>query len=210
MKKIFYFLFTLLLTLQACHKTKESPKKKVNSSTTSKNQVKKESTKEEPEELFDVEKFKKRADSLLSKILQVKINSKYKVKTVSLLTDQSPTFQSMIKDSSFIKQHIFDTGKGYKRFSLFVIEAKYKNESDTDSVFLNLKQMGAKNGTSSIPGLTYTNDFLTRSKNKIYWINSSCSYAYFNHEKLKELMLQSITNLKEKDSIRCRCGVYCL
>ncbi len=210
MKKVFYFLFILLLTLQSCHKTEESSKKKVSSSTTPKKQTKKESTKEEPEELFDVEKFKKQTDSLLSKILRVNINTKYKVKTLTSQTNQHPAFQSMIKDRAIVKHHTFDTGKGYKRFSLFVIEAKYKGKSDTDSVFLHLKQMGAKNGTSSVPGLTYTNDFLTRSNNNIYWINSSCSYAYFNHEKIKELMIQSITNFKKKDSIRCRCGVYCL
>jgi hypothetical protein len=82
----------------------------------------------------------------------------------------------------------------------------YSREADAAQAMKNLKNR--THGES--PGLTYTNDYVVRFKNKIYWVNSSCGFAYFNHEKIRDNLLKCIDHkFPADDSIVCRCGCDC-
>jgi len=90
---------------------------------------------------------------------------------------------------------------------VIIIESNYNNSNDVDTIFENLRTLakgsGAEDGT---PGLTYTNDYLIKSNQKIFWLHSGCYYAYPNFIKLSKLFESSIKDVVKLDSIKCKCG----
>jgi hypothetical protein len=88
-----------------------------------------------------------------------------------------------------------------------VITAVYSSVGKAENAMRDLRK---QSGADETPGLTYTNDYVVRFGNKIYWVNSSCSYAYFNHKKIIDNLLKCISHtLPANDSIVCRCGFNC-
>lgn len=59
---------------------------------------------------------------------------------------------------------------------------------------------------SGTPGLTYTNDWLIQEDRHLYWLNTGCRYAYFNHQKIISF-LKDLSNEITSTEIYCKCGM---
>jgi hypothetical protein len=158
---------------------------------------------------FNPETFKLAADSLLTEILRDQIQMTYEFRKLDSLIVSSDAKTHFLTKDAIIKYHLFEMPKGYKRFSLRIIEVVFDNVENTEKLLLLLNNIGSKRGSNGFPGLTYTNDYVVRSRNKIFWINSSCSYAYFNHMKITNFMIKSISQFKDDGNFECKCGLYC-
>jgi hypothetical protein len=159
---------------------------------------------------FDVEKFVTLTDSLLTNIQQKAINLNFKIENITSDSVMKSGFFNplFISENAKIKRYSFDPGKDNRALRIWLVEAIYHDSISTDNVFNELqKQSGKVDGEEDfLPGLTYTNDFVIKSSNKIYWLKSGCSYAFYNHKKLTEFMLQSLRVDTIQDSIWCKCG----
>jgi hypothetical protein len=92
------------------------------------------------------------------------------------------------------------------RISQYVSE----DQDDLDELFNLLKVAGADTTEEpGVPGLSYANDYVGRFDNSIIHLHTGCYYAFFNHDKLKQALLNSVTDGPVQDSIVCRCGASC-
>jgi hypothetical protein len=159
---------------------------------------------------FDVVKFVALTDSLLTKIQGKPIGLTYEIDTIrSEKTDKRSFYSSLFStDNCLIKRYSFDPGKGSRELRIWFVEATYQDTISTNKAFEELHiQSGKVDGENDYsPGLTYTNDYVIKSYNRIYWLNSGCPYAFSNHQKLKQFMLQSLQVDNIQDSIWCKCG----
>lgn len=145
---------------------------------------------------FDLAKFTKQSDSLISELAG---------KPISLLVE----VDSVKKDSGIV--HIsFDPGKGNRSLRFSISQYTFTDSIKLAHKFDSLRLAGTTlSSDTDISGLTYTNDYLCKTKNRIYWINTKCYYADFNHEKLKSFMIKSFKNEVILDSLICWCGSSC-
>lgn len=159
---------------------------------------------------FDVAKFVTLTDSLLTNIQGRPINLTFKIDTISFDETDKRSFYGALFPSTdtFIKQFSFDPGKASRELRIWFVEASYQDSISTNKAFEELhRQSGKVDGEDDYsPGLTYSNDYVIKSYNKIYWLNSGCPYSFSNHQKLKQLMLQSLQIDNIQDSIWCKCG----
>ena len=159
---------------------------------------------------FDVLKFIALTDSLLTKIQGKPISMTFKIDTITAANTDKRSFYSSLLPSTnnLIKLFSFDSGKGSRELRIWFVEATYQDTISANRAFDELhKQSGKVDGEIDFsPGITYTNDYVIKSYNKIYWLNSGCSYAFSNHQKLKQIMLQSLRIDNIQDSIWCKCG----
>lgn len=159
---------------------------------------------------FDALKFVTLTDSFLTKIQGRPIGLTSKIDTITAGKMCKRSFYSSLfsSDNTLIKRFSFEPGKGGRELQIWFVEATYQDIISTDKAFKELhRQSGKVDGENDYyPGLTYTNDYVIKSYNKIYWLNSGCSYAFFNHQKLKQFMLQSLPINNIQDSIWCKCG----
>ncbi len=159
---------------------------------------------------FDVAKFITLTGSLLTKIHGRPINLTFKIDTISFDKIDKRSFYSALfpTTKTLIKRFSFDPGKGSRELRIWFVEATYQDSVSTNKAFEELhRQSGKVNGEDDYsPGLTYTNDYVIKSYNKIYWLNSGCPYSFSNHQKLKQIMLQSLQVDNIQDSIWCKCG----
>ena len=159
---------------------------------------------------FDVVKFISLTDSLLTKIQGRPIGLTVKIDTITAdKTDKRSFYSSLFSsDNCLITRYSFDPGKGSRELRIWFVEATYPDTISTNKAFEALhRQSGKVDGENDyLPGLTYTNDYVIKSYNKIYWLNSGCPYAFSNHQKLIQFMLQSLQVENIQDSIWCKCG----
>jgi len=159
---------------------------------------------------FDVSKFVTLTDSLLSKIQGRPIGLAFKIDTITAdKTDKRSFYNSLFpSDHTLIKRYSFDPGKGSRELRIWFVEATYQDSISINKAFNELYRQSGKvdNENDYLPGLTYTNDYVIRSHNKIYWLNSGCPYSFSNHQKLTQYMLQSLQVDNIQDSIWCKCG----
>ena len=100
------------------------------------------------------------------------------------------------------------TFKGYKsNIELFIVK---NPDNNIDSVYEQIKKLGySKNRKSDlVPGLSYANDFVFKTNNDIYWLNSPCSISYNNHLKISGI-LKSLIEVQSKNKheyFYCKCG----
>lgn len=202
------------LTMFSCNQT--SDKNAQENSDSSKVQIAKDTSSfikttevhQEPD--FDVLKFVALTDSLLTKIQGRPISVTFEVDTITAdKTDKRSFYKSLFPSTSnVIKRFSFDPGKGSRELRIWFVEATYQDSISTNKAFEELhRQSGKVDGENDyLPGLTYTNDYVIKSYNKIYWLNSGCPYSFANHQKLKQFMLQSLRVDNIQDSIWCKCG----
>jgi hypothetical protein len=159
---------------------------------------------------FDALKFVSLSDSLLTKIKGQPIVLKFKIDTIkSDKTDKTSFYNSLFStDKCLVKRYSFDPGKGNRELRFWLVEASYQDSISISQAFEELHNQSGKVDIKNDfhPGLTYTNDYVIKSSNKIYWLNSGCIYSFKNHLKLKQNMLRSVDLIKIQDSILCRCG----
>ena len=159
---------------------------------------------------FDFVKFVSLTDSLLTKIQGKPIGLTVKIDTIRAdKTDKRSFYSSLFSSANcLIKRYSFDPGKGSRELRIWFVEATYQDTISINKAFEELhRQSGKVDGKYDyLPGLTYTNDYVIKSYNKIYWLNSGCPYAFSNHQILKQFMLQSLQVDNIQDSIWCKCG----
>lgn len=160
---------------------------------------------------FDVETFVTLTNDLLTKIKGRPVHLTYTVDTLNNDGENGRRlFNSLFQlpGNSVIKKYLFDPGKGAKALGIILISATYADSAAANAVFGLLKEdaYDSELGDHFTPGLTYANDFVLKSDNQIYWLNSGCPYAFFNHQKLKGYMMQSLHIGSVQDSIWCKCG----
>ena len=98
-------------------------------------------------------------------------------------------------------EFLFDKGAGIYKHSLILLT--FDTERIADSLFAIIKDVALDK--SGVPGLTYSNDYLTKQKNELYWVHSSCSFSYENHCKLVSALNNSLTSIEEQ-ALQCKCG----
>ncbi len=84
-----------------------------------------------------------------------------------------------------------------------LVVIKYTNYQQADSIFNLIRGISLEK--SGFPGLTYSNDFIIKDNNVVFWLNSSCGYSYNNHIKFAS-SLEKMMKTKPVISIRCKCG----
>lgn len=101
-----------------------------------------------------------------------------------------------------IKFHSFESEKS--KIELFVINDLGQN---MDSIYQKIKKLGyAKDRANDpIPGLSYANDFIYKTDNTIYWLNSPCTISYKNHLKIAEI-LEKLIESESDNKFYCKCG----
>jgi hypothetical protein len=172
--------------------------------------VSKDSTISKSTSVFDLTTFKRLTDSLLTSITGKNLQL---TSSCDTLSENEASFGSRLysSDKCIVKRYLFSPDKKYKmgklRFKLFA--ATYPDSSETNKMFSKMRTVAYKLDTAlhdKSPGLTYTNDYVIKTDKHIYWLNTGCSFAYFNHKKIKQFMLLSLPTDKIIDSINCKCG----
>ena len=166
---------------------------------------------EVPQKLnFDVIKFVTLTDSLLTRIQGKPIGLTTKIDTIRAeKTDEKSFYSSLFaSENSLVKRYSFDPEKGSKELRIWFVEATYQDTISTNKVFEELHRISGTVDSENdyLPGLTYSNDYVIKSSNKIYWLNSGCPFSFSNHQKLKQFILQSLPIVNIQDSIWCKCG----
>ena len=159
---------------------------------------------------FDVAKFVTLTDSLLTKIQGRPISLTFKIDTIIADKIDKRSFYSSLlaPPNTLVKRFSFDPGKGSRELRIWFVEATYEDKVFARNAFEALKKdaYDMNDSVNWSPGLTYTNDYVIISDRKIYWLNSGCPYSFFNHQKIKQYMLQSLQIETIQDSIWCKCG----
>ncbi len=158
---------------------------------------------------FDVNKFLALADSFLTIIEGKEIHFVFVIDTIKTDELSRKSFYNALhpSDKTLIRRYSFDPGDGHRLLRLWFIDASYSDTADLHKAFTELKaQSGEVAVNDYYPGLTYTNDYVIRTNKNIYWLNSGCPYAFFNHQKLNEFVRQSLQLKSIADSIHCKCG----
>lgn len=159
---------------------------------------------------FDVERFVELTDSLLTSIQGKPIGLTTKIDTIRAEKIDGKSFYSSLftAENSLVKRYSFDPGKSSKELRFWFLEAKYQDINSTNKVFEELHRISGTVDSENdyLPGLTYTNDYVIKSSNKIYWLNTGCPYSFSNHQKISQFILQSLPSVNIKDSIWCKCG----
>jgi hypothetical protein len=155
---------------------------------------------------FDLARFRRLSDSLLSAITGDPIQLTC---TLDTLQQNSPSlFDALLPSSSFVCVYSFHPGRKNSILRLTITRAYYPDTAAANKTFRTLLDLGSDQH-DEIPGLTYTNDHVLKTAHEIYWLNTGCSYADFNHRKIKEFMLSSLSIENIEDSIMCVCGGNC-
>ncbi|MBK7855187.1 MAG: hypothetical protein IPJ79_09990 [Bacteroidetes bacterium] len=127
------------------------------------------------------------ADSLLKILSNKPVRFSSKLHTIGAQAVQRESFLYALQSThvKIIKRYSFDTGKGGREMRFWLIEALYEDSLELTKAFNNLKSYAYKNNEPFyLPGLSYANDYVIRTPTKIYWLNSGCTYAFKNHQKL--------------------------
>lgn len=162
---------------------------------------------------FNIFKYKIKVDSLLSVIEGETTSSKIIFDTldrddlVFVELKDTPLY-CLTKEAYISKKYSFSLSKGDSRLNHYFVNLEFANVAKADSIFSIFEKIALEK--SGIPGLTYSNDFLVQVENKIYWINSSCSFSYANHLKLVNIF-KNMVNIDNKIAVECECGhVKCI
>jgi hypothetical protein len=96
---------------------------------------------------------------------------------------------------------LFDGKRSIYKQSLIFLT--FDTERAADSIFAVIRDVALKK--SGVPGLTYCNDYLTKQRNELYWVHSSCSFSYKNHYKFVNALKCSLNYIGGL-TLHCKCG----
>lgn len=83
---------------------------------------------------------------------------------------------------------------------------------DSETVLKAWKHVVAMSGPPNAdigdkqPCISYTNDYLFRTGNRIFWLGTGCTWSYYHHMLIASLLKRSIHNCYVLAEIKCRCG----
>ena len=164
--------------------------------------------KEEKNKAFNIIRYKQGLDSLINNIIgkgsQSKLITDTLVEGEMVFSElQGTPLAYITSEAQSSIRYSFPLAKGDRKLKHCLIILTFRTAVKADSVFATFNKVGLEK--SGVPGLTYTNDYLVQCDNKIYWINSNCSYAYDNHCKFVDVF-RGIVNTAGKTAINCECG----
>ncbi|MCE3228787.1 MAG: cyclohydrolase [Bacteroidetes bacterium] len=158
-----------------------------------------------PRKKFDVEKFTHQVDSLLKLIEGKRTMLQVSSHTVQTGKDL-PHFKATSTNTIVI--HSFKAGAHWA-LNFRIIEATFNDKNKLEEAFSSLwnDAMDLRKGDEKFsPGLSYTNDYVIKTDEAIFWLNLSCAYAGKNGAKIEKLWRSSLSLGKITDSIVCSCG----
>jgi hypothetical protein len=103
----------------------------------------------------------------------------------------------------------FHPGKKHAGLRFRIAQAFYKDTIALREEFKELRHDAKgirKKGETFSPGLTATNDYLIRTRDRIYWLNIPCGYSEKSKKQIRALFMSSLSVSTVKDSIICDCG----
>ncbi|MCF8297033.1 MAG: hypothetical protein K9J13_05745 [Saprospiraceae bacterium] len=109
-------------------------------------------------------------------------------------------YYNLFTDSTILISYTFECGDYFKNIK--VIEALYTDFQNSQRVFSELKDISNTGHFC----LTKANDYLVSFEDRIYWLNGSCYYPYYNFQRIEKIFLNSLTSNSINDSIKCKCG----
>lgn len=194
---IFQLAFAFISLNYSCSETDKRTTSNLNyslDSSTHISQYDQNETNVKPEVDFDIEKFVKLTDSLLTTLKGQKINFR-------LLSDT-------VKESKLTRADYYLVPEsGNKiwqfRFSIYTFSDTIKLNDTFEKIRLEATDIETGDET---PALSYTNDNVYKTINQIIWLNTGCHYSFRNHLKLKTFLLRTIQLSTITDSIICECG----
>jgi hypothetical protein len=158
-------------------------------------------------EKFDIDEYKQKADSLISKIIGGDVKTKMTVDTLKkgevIFVELKTTTLSNLVNKSEIVKYTFSLVGNHSRLKHHLTRIFCKDEIAADSIFSAFEKIALEK--SGVPGLTYTSDYLVKIFNEIYWLNSNCSYSYHNHLKFVEIF-KKMKQISDTKAIECECG----
>lgn len=100
-----------------------------------------------------------------------------------------------------------------RSFTVTLYELRFDNVQSAKKMFETFQAFGMTQNEDSVPGLTYTNDYIRLDNNSVFWLNSPCIVSIPNHFNLVEVfqeMLELSDTLNEKSVMHCKCGaIFC-
>ena len=161
---------------------------------------------------FEIDEYKQKVDSLISKIIGEDVKTKMTVDTlkkgeVIFVELKTNSLSNLVNENEIVKYTFLLTGE-HSRLKHHLTRIFCKDEIVADSVFSVFEKIALEK--SGVPGLTYTSDYLVKIFNEIYWLNSNCSYSYHNHLNFVEIF-KGIKQISDLKAIECECGkVRCI
>jgi hypothetical protein len=155
---------------------------------------------------FNVEKYKLDLDAILNGINK-NFKTTIKIDTIKDgnfldVNFRSTCFEKINTETKLITKHSFSINDEGKRLNHYVIIFEFDSIKKLET---NYDCMKTEALNTPAPGLSYANDYVTFSNNKIYWINSSCMFSYSNHNKFVDVFKKNM-KINETNSIQCECG----
>ena len=165
---------------------------------------------EKVEWFFDIQRYKGKADSLVSQLSGIQTSSKISVETIqsgrSLFVELRDTpIENLSEYARLITKSrlSYRLGASGNAFTHDILVLAFHSTETADSVFTLFSNLAVIN--SGVPGITYTNDYITKVENTLFWLNSKCLTSYSNHRKLSELLKTEI-EMEINKEILCKCG----
>ncbi len=157
---------------------------------------------------FDINQFINNANALLTTIKGKSIRLTFNIDSINVDANKYSPLRALLPSMAMIKKYYFDPGKGNRELRFWLVDATYSDKTTIEKAFKELNRLSGKvNGNNDFtPGLTYSNDYVIRTDDKIFWLNSLCPFEFKNHQKLSKLLLKSLNINNVKDSIHCKCG----
>jgi hypothetical protein len=152
--------------------------------------------------------YKQSTDSLISHLIGKDIKTTLMIDTL-LRNDlifielKNTPLKNVVNEAIIVYKYNFLLNNDLIKYSHSLSILDFCSTNKADSIFSIFKKIAfEKNG---VPGLTYSNDYLVRLENKIFWIHTNCIFSYNNHMKMIKLF-ESLINTGKSEKINCECG----
>jgi hypothetical protein len=140
---------------------------------------------------FDADRFMRLGDSLLTSIVHVPIHLTCNI-----------SWRTQNEGTKYIFE--FDPGKGNRILQFSLSISLYHGVDGMEQDFKELQRGGQKD-----TGLTYGNDDIWKTNNKIIWLSVGCAYASFNQKVIRQFVLETVDMGTLTGGIVCICGDNC-
>jgi hypothetical protein len=163
---------------------------------------------------FDLFKFNKLADSLISIIADEHLNFKCTIDTIKKSPARHGYYKYLLAShDAFLINYNFYPGKNRPALRFRITQAIYTDDVSLDKAFSNLRKDADSmyRDTADIahnfsPGLTKETDYVLKSDKQFFWLNLPCPYSTKSVLSLRKIFTECLHISPIKDSIICWCG----
>jgi hypothetical protein len=167
---------------------------------------------------WDVLRFANSADSILSIAFSDRIQLYPEYDTLLMngregrVLPSEPFFSLLDSCSQCLNVRFNEQGRK-RGLRLDVWVACYPSERVAEKSFNRIRLLGSKESFKehSVPGLTYTNDYVALDGRRIFWLNSPCLVSFANHASLSKSLAAIVSISPQARVLGCQCGgVECI